>query len=156
MQDVKPIKTLMVTNGHLNPNIGVKSVDQKLYRSMVGSLIYLCASRPNFMLSVCMCARFQCDPKECHLRVVKRVLRYLVHTHLFRLCYPEASNFDLIGYSDVDCAGCKVDRKSTSRTCQFFGRPLVPWSSKRKIMFPYPPLRLSTLLLDIAARNCSR
>jgi hypothetical protein len=75
------------------------------------------------MLFVCMCARFQADSKECHLRAMQRILRYLVHTLSFRLWYPRGSNFDLVGYSDVDYAECKVDRKSTSGTCQFLGDP---------------------------------
>jgi hypothetical protein len=70
MKDGKPIKTPMGTNGHLDLDTGGKSVDQKVYRSMIGSLLYLCASRPDIMLSVCMCARFQADPKEVHLRAV--------------------------------------------------------------------------------------
>jgi hypothetical protein len=74
MKDAKPIKTPMGTNGHLDLDTGGKSVDQKVYQSMIGSLLYLCASRPNIMLSVCMCARFQADPKEVHLRVVKQIL----------------------------------------------------------------------------------
>jgi hypothetical protein len=88
MKDVKPIKTPLGTNGHLNLDIGGNSIDQMVYRSMIGSLLYLCASTPDIMLSVCMCARFQADPKECHLRVVKRILRYLVHTPSFGLWYP--------------------------------------------------------------------
>jgi hypothetical protein len=68
----------MGTKGHVDLNKGGKSVDQKAYRSMIGSLLYLCASRPDIMLSVCMCARFQSDPRECHLVAVKRILRYLV------------------------------------------------------------------------------
>jgi hypothetical protein len=74
---------------------------------MIGYLLYLCASRPDIMLSVCMCARFQADPKEVHLRVVKRIMRYLVYTPKFGLWYPKGSTFDLIGYSDADWAGCK-------------------------------------------------
>jgi hypothetical protein len=70
----------MGTNGHLDLDMGGTSVDQKIYRSMIGSLLYLCASRPDIMLSVCMCARFQAVPKECHLRAVKRIMRYLVLT----------------------------------------------------------------------------
>jgi hypothetical protein len=112
MKDAKPIKTPMGTNGHLDT--GGKSVDRKVYWSMIGSLLYLCASRPDIMLSVCMCARFQADPKEVHLRAVKRIMRYLVYTPKFRLWYPKGSTFDLIGYSDADWAGCKIDRKSTS------------------------------------------
>jgi hypothetical protein len=132
MKDAKPIKTPMGTNGHLDLDTGGKSVDQKVYRSMIGSLLYLCASRPDIMLSVCMCARFQADPKEVHLRAVKRIMRYLVHTPTFGLWYPRGSTFDLIGYSDTDWAGCKIDSKSTSGTCQFLGRSLVSWASKKQ------------------------
>jgi hypothetical protein len=89
MKDAKPAKTLMGTDGHLDLNKGGKSVDQKAYRSMIGSLLYLCASRPDIMLSVCMCARFQYDPMECRLVTVKRILRYLVSTPCFRIWYPK-------------------------------------------------------------------
>jgi hypothetical protein len=74
MKDGKPIKTPMGTNGHLDLDMGGKSVDQKIYWSMKGSLLYLCASRPDIMLLVCMCARFQANPKEVHLRAVKRIM----------------------------------------------------------------------------------
>jgi hypothetical protein len=66
-----------------------------------------------------------------HLRAVKRIMRYLVLTSYLGLWYPKGAHFKLIGYSDVDYVGCKVDRKSTSRTCQFLGRSLV-WSSKKQ------------------------
>jgi hypothetical protein len=115
----------MGTNRHLDLNAGSKSIDQKVYWSMLGSLLYLCASRPDIMLIMCMCARFQSDPKEYHLVAVKRILRYLVHMPHFGLWYPKGSTFDLIGYSDSDYAGCKVHRKSTLGTCQFLGRSLV-------------------------------
>jgi hypothetical protein len=117
MADAKPIKTPMALNGHLDLNEDGKSVDQKVYRSMIGSLLYLYASRPDIMLTVCMCARFQAHPKECHLIAVKRILRYLGHTPNLRLWYPKGSTFDLLGYSDSDYAGCKVDRKSTTGAC---------------------------------------
>jgi hypothetical protein len=132
MKDDKPIKTPMGTNGHLDLNRGGKSVDQKVYRSMIGYLLYLCASRPDIMLSACMCARFQADPKEVHLRAIKRIMRYLVYTPKFALWYPKGSTFDLIGYSNAHWAGCKIDRKSTSGTCQFLGRSLVSWASKKQ------------------------
>jgi hypothetical protein len=74
------------------------------------------------MLSICMCARFQANPKEVHLWAGKRIMRYLVYTPKFG-----------IGYSDADYAGCKIDRKSTSGTCQFLGRSLVSWASKKKL-----------------------
>jgi hypothetical protein len=117
MKDANLAKTPMGTNGHLDLNKGGKSVDQKAYWPMIGSLIYLCASRLDIILSVCMCARFQSDPKECHLVVVKRILRYLVSTPRFGTWYSKGSTFDLIGYSDSDYTGCNVDRKRTSGTC---------------------------------------
>jgi hypothetical protein len=132
MKDAKPIKTPMETNGHLDLDTRGKSVDQKVYRSMIESLLYLCASRPDIMLSVCMCARFQANPKEVHLRAVERIMRYLVYTPKFGLWYPKGSTFDLTGYSDADWAGCRIDRKSTSGTCQFLGRSLMSWASKKQ------------------------
>jgi hypothetical protein len=150
MKDAKPAKTPMGIDGHVDLNKGGKSVDQKAYLSMIGSLLYLCASRPDIMLSVCMCARYQSDPKECHLVAVKRILRYLVSMPCFGIWYPKRSTFDLIGYSDSDYAGCKVDRKSTSGTCQFLGRSLVSWSSKKQTF-----VALSTVEAEyVAAGQC--
>jgi hypothetical protein len=150
MKDAKPPKTPMGTDGHLDLNKGGKPVDQKAYWSTIGSLLYLCASRPDIMLSVCMCARFQYDPKECHLVSVKRILRYLVYTPFFGIWYPMGFIFDLIEYSDSDYVGCKVDRKSTSGTCRFLGRSLVSWSSKKQTS-----VALSTAEADyVAAGQC--
>jgi hypothetical protein len=96
------------------------------------------------------CARFQSDPKECHLVAVKQILRYLVSTLYFGIWYPKGSTFDLIGYSDSDYVGCKVDRKSTSGTCQFPERSLVSWSSKKQTF-----VALSTTEAEyVAAGQC--
>jgi hypothetical protein len=113
VEKCKSIKTPMPTNGRLDLDEGGNPVDQTLYRSMIGSLLYLTASRPDIMFSVCMCARFQSNPKKAHLRAVKRILRYLKLIFV-GLWYPKGATFDLIGYSDSDYAGCKIDRKSTS------------------------------------------
>jgi hypothetical protein len=131
MDKAKLIKMSMGTNGHLDLDFGGTSVDQKVYLSMIRYLLYLFASRPDIMISVCICARFQAAPKDCHLRTVKRIMRYLVLTPNLALWYLKGSYFELLGYSDVDYARCKVDRKSTSGTCQFLGRSLVSWSSKK-------------------------
>jgi hypothetical protein len=127
----KPIKMPMGTNGHLDLELGGTSVDQKVYHSMIGSLLYLYASRPDIMLSVCMCARFQAAPKDCHLRAVKRIMRYLVLTPNLGLWYPKGSHFELLGYSNADYIRCKVDRKSTFGIFQFRGWSLISWSSKK-------------------------
>ena len=80
MSDGKAISTPMGTNGNLNSDVGGYMVDQKLYRSMIGSLLYATASRPDIMFSVYMCARFQASPRESHLKATKRILRYLKYT----------------------------------------------------------------------------
>ncbi|WVZ70161.1 LOW QUALITY PROTEIN: hypothetical protein U9M48_018849 [Paspalum notatum var. saurae] len=106
MDDCKPIETLMATNAKLEADESAIKVDQTLYRSMIGSLLYLCASRPDIMFSVCLCARFQADPRESLLTAVKRILRYLKHTPSIGLWYPKGASFELLGYSDSDFAGC--------------------------------------------------
>jgi len=120
------------TNGHLDFDEGGKAINQKVYRSMIGSLLYLSTSRTDIMLSVCMCARFQANPKECHLVAVKRIFQYLVHTPNLGLWCAKGCAFDLLGYSDSNYAGCRVDQKSTTGTCQFIDRSLVSWSSKKQ------------------------
>jgi hypothetical protein len=89
MDKVKPIKTSMGTNGYLDLDLGGTSIDQKVFHYMIRSLLYLCASRPDIILSVCMCAIFQAAPKDCHLRTVKRIMRYLVLTPNLGLWYPK-------------------------------------------------------------------
>ena len=103
----------------LDKNEEGKSVDLKFYKGMISSLLYLTASRPDIIFSVCLCACFQSNPKESHLNAVKRFLRYLNGTQTLGLWYFKDSLIDLIGYSDADFAGYKLDRKSTSETCQF-------------------------------------
>ena len=124
MSDSKAISTPMGTNSNLDSDASGNIVDQKLYRSMIGSLLYVTASRPDVVFSVCMCARFQASPRESYLKATKRILRYLKHTQNIGLWYPKGATFVSIGYSDSDYAGCKVERKSTSGTCQLLGRSL--------------------------------
>ena len=104
MDECKPIKTPMATNGHLDLDVDGKPVDQPLYRSMIGSLLYLTASRPDIMFSVCLCAGFQANLKESYLSAVNRILRYLKHTPSIGLWYPKGASFTLLGYSDSDFA----------------------------------------------------
>jgi len=127
-----------------------KNVDIKKYRGMIGSLLYLIASRPDIMFSVFLCARFQSCPKESHLVAVKRIFRYLLGTVYLGLWYPKFTSLDLVSYSDADFAGCKIDRKSTSGTCYFLGHSLVSWFSKKQ-----NSVALSTTEAEyIAAGNC--
>ena len=132
MNDSKAISTPMGTNDNLDSDVSGNMVDQKLYRSMIGSLLYVTTSRLDIMFSVCMCARFQASPRESHLKATKRILRYLKHTQNVGLWYLKGTKFELVGYSNSDYAGCKVERKSTLGTSQLLGRSLISWSSKKQ------------------------
>ena len=150
MEDCKSATTPIPLKAKLQPDPTGKKVDIKEYRSMIGSLLYLCASRPDIMFSVCLCARFQADPKESHRSAVQRILRYLKYAPSIGLWYPKGANLELVGYSDADFAGCLVDRKSTSGGCHLLGHSLVSWSSKKQ-----NSVSLSTTEAEyIAAASC--
>nr|GEZ07399.1 hypothetical protein [Tanacetum cinerariifolium] len=109
-----------------------KDVELHLYRSMIRSLMYLTASRPNIMFAVCACARHQVTLKECHLHAVKRIIWYLKGNPKLGLWYPKESPFDLVAYLDSDYDGANQDRKSTTEGCQFLGRRLISWQCKKQ------------------------
>jgi hypothetical protein len=129
MEDSKAMTTPMSTTTALDADEEGEHVDQKEYQSMIGSLLLLTATRPDIQFSVCLCARFQASSRTSHRQAVKRIFRYLRHTPNFSLWYSASSSLVLHGFSDADFAGCRLDRKSTSRTGQFLGSSLVSWSS---------------------------
>lgn len=108
------------------------NVDVHLYRSMIGSLMYLTAYRPNIMFAVCACSHFQVTPKTSHLHVVKRIFRYHKGKPNLGLWYPKESSFDLEAYSDSEYTGASLDRKYTTGGCQFLGRRLISWQCKKQ------------------------
>ncbi|GKA23276.1 hypothetical protein Tco_0709238 [Tanacetum coccineum] len=113
--DVKTASTRMETQNPLLKDEDGEEVDVHLYRSMIGSLIYLTSSRPDIMFIVCACARYQVNPKMSHLHAVKRIFRYLKGQPKLGLWYPKDSPFYLVTYNDSDYAGASLDRKSTTR-----------------------------------------
>jgi hypothetical protein len=117
MEDSKAMTTPMSTTTALHADEEGEHVDQKECRSMIRSLLYLTATRPDIQFSVCQCARFQASPRTSHQQAVKRIFRYLRHTPHFGLWYSASSSLVLHGFSDADFAGCRMDRKSTSGTC---------------------------------------
>ncbi|GJW23162.1 hypothetical protein Tco_0033784 [Tanacetum coccineum] len=129
---VKTASTLIETNKALIKDEEAEDVDVHLYRSMIGSLMYLTASRPDIMFVVYACARFQVTPKISHLHVVKRIFRYLKGQPKLGLWYPMDSPFDLEAFSDSDYAGASLDRKSTTGGCQFLGKRLISWQCKKQ------------------------
>lgn len=117
LSERKPAKTPMHPTCILGKDEVNKKVDQKLYWGMISSLLYLTASRPDILFSICLCARFQSDPRESHLTVVKRILRYPKVTTNVGLCYRRSDESKLVGFCDADFSGDRVERKSTSGSC---------------------------------------
>nr|GEW54158.1 putative ribonuclease H-like domain-containing protein [Tanacetum cinerariifolium] len=109
-----------------------EDVNVHIYRSMIGSLMYLTSSRPDIMFAVCTCTRFQVTPKASHLHAIKRIFRYLKGKPHLGLWYPTDSPFDLVAYSDSDYAGASLYRKSTTEGCQFLGCRLISWQCKKQ------------------------
>nr|KYP42469.1 Retrovirus-related Pol polyprotein from transposon TNT 1-94 [Cajanus cajan] len=130
MEDAKPMKTPMHPSTTLGLDEESLDVDSMMYRGMVGSLLYLTASRPNIMFSICVYAR----------------LRYLKGTDNLGINFYRSHNFSLLGYCDADDARDKWEKKSTSGGCHFLGRYLVSWTSKRQSTIALSTSELSMLL----------
>ncbi|GJY58817.1 hypothetical protein Tco_0458709 [Tanacetum coccineum] len=127
-----PVDTPMVEKSKLDEDKEGNAVDPSHYRGMIGTLLYLTASRPDLQFAICMCARYQARPTEKHLNAVKRIFRYLKGTVHQGLWYPKDSSFALTAFADADHAGCQDTRRSTSGSIQLLGDRLVSWSSKRQ------------------------
>ncbi|GKD72902.1 hypothetical protein Tco_1331184 [Tanacetum coccineum] len=115
----------MIETKNLNEDLQGKPVDATLYRGMIGSLMYLTASRPDLNYVVCLCARYQTNPTEKHLQAVKRIFQYLNGTINIGLWYSKDTDMSLTAYADADHAGCQDTRRSTSGSTQFLGDKLM-------------------------------
>nr|GEY48699.1 hypothetical protein [Tanacetum cinerariifolium] len=127
-----PVDNPMVEKPILDEDKKGKAVDPSHYHGMIGTLLYLTASRPDLQFSICMCARYQARPTEKHLHAVKKIFRYLRGTVNQGLWYPKDSSIALTAFADADHAGCQDTRHSTSGSLQFLGDRLISWSSKRQ------------------------
>ncbi|XP_071685867.1 secreted RxLR effector protein 161-like [Rutidosis leptorrhynchoides] len=124
--------TPMVTNVKLTLEGEGEPVDSTKYKGMIGSLLYLTASWPDILFSVCLCAGFQENPKTSHVEAVKRIFRYLKGTMHLGLWYPKFTGVDIMCFADLDHGGLMIDRKSTSGVCAFVGLCLTSWFSKKQ------------------------
>ena len=131
-KDSKEISTPIAERPLLSSDPDGESVDQTHYRSMIGSLMYLTASRPDILFAVCQCARYQANPKVSHQAVVKRIFRYLKERPKPGLWCPKNKEFDLYTYADNNYGGDDIDRKSTSAGCQYLGDRLISWQCKKQ------------------------
>jgi hypothetical protein len=132
MEDCKPIITPMQTNCKLRKDDDSKSTDQRQYRSMIDSLLYVTTSRPDVMQVFGQVTQFQATPKESHVLGVKRIFRYLKGTEEFGLWYPKGKDLSFIAYTDAYWAFCIDDRRSTSGATFYLGECLVSWLSKKQ------------------------
>nr|GFA98912.1 uncharacterized mitochondrial protein AtMg00810-like [Tanacetum cinerariifolium] len=127
-----PVGTPMVEKSKLDEDKERKVVDPSHYHGMIGTLLYLKASRPDLQFSICMCARYQAWPTKKHVHAVKRIFRYLRRTVHRGLWYPKDSSVALTAFGDADHAGCQDTHRSTSGSVQFLRERLISWSSKRQ------------------------
>jgi hypothetical protein len=150
MAELKSVSTPMSFAASLGPDEDGDAVDQREYRSMIGSLLYLTATWPDIQFIMGLCVCFQSSPRSSHRTAVQRVFRYLKHTLEFGIWYSASSSLDLVGFSDADFAGCGIDRKSTSGTCHFLGSSLICWSSQKQS----PVAQYTTEAKYVAAASC--
>ena len=132
MMGESKVKVPMAFRMKLTPSLEKPAADMTLYRQMIGSLMYLIASRPDTIFYVCYCARFQANPREPQMVAVKNILRYLKRTSSLRIWYPAKLGFFIQAFSDAGLGGCGLDRKSTPGGCQFLDGKLVGWQSKKQ------------------------
>nr|GEX35847.1 retrovirus-related Pol polyprotein from transposon TNT 1-94 [Tanacetum cinerariifolium] len=132
--EVKNASTPIETQKPLLKDKDGEEVDVHMYRSMIGSLMYLTSSRPDIMFVVCACARYQVNPKVLRFYAVKRIFKYLKGHLKLGLWYPKDLPFDLVAYTDSDYAGASLNRKSTIGGCQFLGCRLISWQCKKQTM----------------------
>lgn len=132
MDEFKPICTTIVTSYKLSKNDESTKTDQRKYRLMIGGLLYLTSTILDIIHSIFLIARFQEDPRESHVAVVKRIFRYLKGTLDYGSWYPKHTDFSLSEYIEADWAECANERKSTSGGALFLGCRLVSWLSKRQ------------------------
>nr|GEX23055.1 reverse transcriptase domain-containing protein [Tanacetum cinerariifolium] len=149
---VKIASTPIETNKALLKDKEAEDVDVHLYTSMVGSLMYLTASRPDIMFAICACPRFQVTPKVSHLHAVKRIFRYLKGQPKLGLWYPKDSSFNLEAFSDSDYAGASLDKKSTTGGCQFLRKRLISWKCKKQTVVA----NSTTKVEYVAANYCGQ
>ena len=131
LESASSVRTPMSPNVKLTVDLLGKNIDSSLYRSMIGSLLYLTTSRPDISYSEGVCARYQANPKESHMIALKRIIRYVKTTADFGVWYNKYTNVVLARYSNTDWVGNADDRKSTSRGCFYVGNNLVSWMSKK-------------------------
>ncbi|XP_071719230.1 secreted RxLR effector protein 161-like [Rutidosis leptorrhynchoides] len=124
--------TPMATNVKLTLEGEGEPFDSTKYRGMIGSLLYLTVSQPDIMFSVCLCARFQENPKTSHVEAVKRIFRYLKGTMHIGLWYLKLTGVDIMCFANSDHGGSMIDRKSISEVCAFMGLCLTSWFSKKQ------------------------
>ncbi|GKA38311.1 hypothetical protein Tco_0730862 [Tanacetum coccineum] len=152
---VKTASTPIETQKSLTKDEEAVDMDVHLYRSMIGSLMYLTASRPNIMFAVCACFRFQVTPKTSHLNAVKRIFRYQKGKPKLGLWYPRVSSFDLEAYSDSDYSGANLDRKSTTGvSAASLVNTARPTLSAARLVVTEASIRSSLLLNDVNGTAC--
>jgi hypothetical protein len=137
MNNSKAISTPMGTNDNLDSDASGNMVDQKLYRSMIGSLLYVTASRLDVMFSVCMSVRFQASPRESHLKATKRILRYLKHIQNIGCGIPKEQSLNLLDIRTLTMWDARLKGKAPQAHINCWKDHLFHDHQRSKIMLHY-------------------
>ncbi|KAK4397351.1 Retrovirus-related Pol polyprotein from transposon RE2 [Sesamum angolense] len=132
MESCKTVTTPLVTGEKYQKEDGSQKVDGSMYRSLIGSLLYLTTIRPDIMFATSLLSRFMQSPSQVHYGAAKRILRYLRGTKDFGIWYKSTNDAKLIGYTDSDWAGSVDDMKSTSGYTFSLGSGIFTWASKKQ------------------------
>ena len=132
MEECKPKATPMNQKEKFCKEDGAAKVDERLYRTLIGCLMYLTATRPDIMNAVSILSRYMHSASEIHFQAAKRIVRYIKGTIDYGLRFCQVKSFTLHGYSDSDWAGCVDDMRSTSGYCFSFGSAIFSWCSKKQ------------------------
>ncbi|XP_031253746.1 secreted RxLR effector protein 161-like [Pistacia vera] len=132
MENCKPVNTPLVPNLKLSKTDGAERVDEGKYRSLVGSLLYYTATRPDLMFTASYLSRFMSNPSELHLKAAIHVLRYVKGTIMLGICFRKAESLKLLGYTDSDWAGSLDDARSTSGYVFYLNKGAISWISRKQ------------------------
>ena len=151
MQECKAAITPTVMGLKLSKEDSSKDFDPSLYKSIVGSLMYLTATRPDIMFAVSLISRFMERPKEAHWKAAKRILRYVKGTKRFGILYTFSESSDLVGYTDSDWDGSVDDQKSTSGYLFHMGSGAISWASKKQPIVAFSTAEAEYVVATAAA-----
>lgn len=153
MHNYKSIAVPLALGSKFMKDDGAAKIDCSIYRSLIGSLLYLYATRPDIVFCVSLLSRFMQSPSEIHLRGAKRILRYIGGTSDYGVKFARVTAVKLLGFSDSDWAGSSEDSRSTSGMCFTLGSGIITWHSKKQSVVAQSTAEAEYIAASMAANH---